>query len=681
MKRIFTLLSLMAISLFAVAQDYIVQTVGATAFDPATLTINVGETVEFQNTGGFHNINGTQNTFPNNPESFGNDVGADWNYQYTFNTPGVYDYHCDPHQGDMIGQITVMDASGGGTGLMIAGVADPQPNNGSGSAGAGAKTIELYAIADIPDLSIYGLGAANNGGGTDGEEFTFPAVSLNQGDCILLTDTASLDKFQTFFGTDPDFLVPESGVTAINGDDAIELFRNGEVVDVFGNIDGTEPSWNYQDGWAYRVNGTGPDGSTFIESNWTYSGTDALQSDEFSLNIEFANPYPNCTYSPGGTVDLTANNDNVSTEVNTPINIDVLANDQTPNGVMSLEVTSISINGTAVANGTTDITYTPGPDFCGTDEYTYEICDATSCDEATITITIDCPVIYPAYTIGIVTADANNNGEADSIDVNCALTGVVYGTDIRGGNGLTFTIIDSNNDGINVFNFSDVGTYEPMEGEEVTINGSITSFNGLAEIIPEEITVNSTGNTLVIPTDVTSLGEDTESQLIRMTNMFIVDTVSNFGGYNIRITNGSVDTFIMRVDEDIDLYTLPAPTGVFNVTGIGGQFDNSGEPFDSGYQIGPRYVQDIEEVSSIETPAFAANIKIYPNPVSALLQIESEVALDEIRVTNVLGQSVELITEQNSTLSIDVSHLQSGLYFLTMFKDGESWTQSFIKRN
>ncbi|MBN2565503.1 MAG: hypothetical protein JXB46_07305 [Candidatus Eisenbacteria bacterium] len=33
------------------------------------------------------------------------------------------------------------------------------------------KAVELKACADIPDLSIYGLGCANNGGGTDGTTF------------------------------------------------------------------------------------------------------------------------------------------------------------------------------------------------------------------------------------------------------------------------------------------------------------------------------------------------------------------------------------------------------------------------------------------------------------------------------------------------------------------------------
>ncbi|MBN2826151.1 MAG: hypothetical protein JXQ76_12550, partial [Campylobacterales bacterium] len=48
------------------------------------------------------------------------------------------------------------------------------------------KGVEIYVINDIPDLSIYGLGSANNGGGTDGEEFTFPTDSATAGSYIYI---------------------------------------------------------------------------------------------------------------------------------------------------------------------------------------------------------------------------------------------------------------------------------------------------------------------------------------------------------------------------------------------------------------------------------------------------------------------------------------------------------------
>ena len=80
-------------------------------FTPKELQIEVGDTVEWQNTQGSHNVNGTTTTFPSNPESFGNSIGSGWKYQHVFKTAGKYDYHCDPHAaGGMVGSIEVKDA-------------------------------------------------------------------------------------------------------------------------------------------------------------------------------------------------------------------------------------------------------------------------------------------------------------------------------------------------------------------------------------------------------------------------------------------------------------------------------------------------------------------------------------------------------------------------------------------
>lgn len=143
-------------------------------------------------------------------------------------------------------------------------------------AGGTPKAIELYVLSDIADLSIYGVGNANNGGGTDGQEFTFPIVSATAGEFIYISYETSL--FNDFFGFDPDY---NSGAANINGDDAIELFQNNQVIDTFGEIsfqNSGEQDWLYTDGWAYRSINTGPDG-TFVMSNWSFSGTGSNNDD------------------------------------------------------------------------------------------------------------------------------------------------------------------------------------------------------------------------------------------------------------------------------------------------------------------------------------------------------------------------------------------------------------------
>lgn len=158
------------------------------------------------------------------------------------------------------------------------------------------KVVELYAAEDIADLSTYGVGAANNGGGTDGVELIFSG-SASAGDFLYVADTGSTftpSVFSDYFGVTPTLLFDgnfaNGGAAAINGNDAVEVFfdatgafSGGEsVVDVFGEVAGAFAS--YADGWAYRNNGTGPDDSTYVAANWAFSGTDI--NDGKTTNID-----------------------------------------------------------------------------------------------------------------------------------------------------------------------------------------------------------------------------------------------------------------------------------------------------------------------------------------------------------------------------------------------------------
>jgi len=117
MQKIYTLLTILFISTNSFSQTSHMVLVGGNAdvFTPSNLTINIGDTVNFHNIGGYHNVNGNLSTYPSNPVPFeGPQVGVPWysNWWYTvvFTTPGTYDYQCDPHVNmGMVGQIVVQD--------------------------------------------------------------------------------------------------------------------------------------------------------------------------------------------------------------------------------------------------------------------------------------------------------------------------------------------------------------------------------------------------------------------------------------------------------------------------------------------------------------------------------------------------------------------------------------------
>lgn len=158
------------------------------------------------------------------------------------------------------------------------------------------KMIELFALDNVFDLDQYGLGTANNGGGSDGEEFSFPNDTIFSGSFIYVS--AETNAFTTFFGFAPNYLtgsLPNSACY-FNGNDAVELFYQGQVVDVLGDTDtnGTGTSWEYTDGWLYRLDYSSCNLGSFNSTQWYSSGVGALTgvSDNNSAN----SPFPLGTY-------------------------------------------------------------------------------------------------------------------------------------------------------------------------------------------------------------------------------------------------------------------------------------------------------------------------------------------------------------------------------------------------
>jgi hypothetical protein len=556
--------------------------------------------------------------------------------------------------------------------LILTGVFDATLTGGQ------PKGVELFVVNDIPDLSIYALGSANNGQGTDGEEWFFPAESATAGSYI--TVTADSLAFVNFFGVPPTYVDSDDGSVNINGDDAIELFQNGNVVDVFGdiNVGGSGQPWEYQDGWAYRVDGTGPDGNTFVQSNWTFSGVDGLEGGSNNAGADV--PFPINTYMQTPPSDVTAGDDNVGTDTNTDVTFNVLNNDVLPIGDnVTIAVLEDVQNGTLTDNGNGSFTYSPDMDFCGTDGFTYEVCDTDvpSCDTAMVSITVECPVSYPAYDIATVTT-VDATGQPDSIGISCQLQGIVYGVDLQGTDLLLFTVRDATG-GIAVFSVNNFG-YTVNEGDELIMQGTIDEFSCLTQMEPDTLWVVSTNNPLDAPTLVADpLTEAEESELIRIENLTLVDPNDWTGsgtGFNVDVTDG-VNTYTMRIDDQVDLYSLPAPTGIFNATGIGGQFDNQGD-CDEGYQFLPRYMEDIDPVGSTQFIDLDGLVTVSPNPTTDLINIQTELAIERLEVRDLLGRPVLALEQPANTL--DLSDLPQGVYVLTLVVQGGSWSTQIMKQ-
>jgi plastocyanin len=74
------------------------QTVTATSFStfsPATVTVNTGDMVTWNNGGGVHNVHFDDNSFDMPPTA----TSGAWSVSRTFNSPGTFRYYCEAHGG------------------------------------------------------------------------------------------------------------------------------------------------------------------------------------------------------------------------------------------------------------------------------------------------------------------------------------------------------------------------------------------------------------------------------------------------------------------------------------------------------------------------------------------------------------------------------------------------------
>ena len=199
----------------------------------------------------------------------------------------------------------------------------------------------------------------------------------------------------------------------------------------------------------------------------------------------------------------------------------------------------------------------------------------------------------------------NANGVADSLGADVAIKGVVTSIDFDGNTGYSFYVQDATG-GINVFKSADLTNYtSPLRGDSLYIHGIIDQFNGLTEIVPDSIGVWGTNKPLPNPLVITTMDETNEGELVRMNNMTATTwpTTWTGSGQNVTISDGT-NTFALRIDADCNLWNSTQPSGLFDVLGVVGQFDNS-SPYTSGYQLFPRDVNDIiPVVATVPTVRF-----------------------------------------------------------------------------
>ena len=557
--------------------------------------------------------------------------------------------------------------STGRTQVIITEIMYNPPESGTDS----LEYFELHNFNNLPaDISGWNF--------TQGVEHVFPAGTvMAPGGYLVLAKSAS--AFQSVFGFAPTQWT-NGALTNSPGED-IELSDANGVVKDYVNYMNAAP-------WPPDGAGTGPsivlcdyNADNSLPASWQAASTGT----GVMINGIEVKGNPGAASGCTGANQITAVNDNLAVPTGQATLLHVQSNDLIINAITTFIILTPPTQGSATVSGNS-ISYQSNAGYCGPDQFTYQICDAVNCSEATVSINVKC---YPARTIGLMTSENASTGVADSLNASCELQGTVYGVNLRPINNsqpsLLFTIIDNNGNGIAVSTLGGNFGYTVQEKDKVTVRGTIGQFNGQTEIRPDTILKISANNTLLAPMLATKLSEATESKLIKINNLHLVDdaewtTGVGSSGFNARAVSNSNpnDTILIRIDRDVETFNAPVPPQPFNLTGIGGQFDAS-NPYTSGYQLLPRYNPDISTLVGTHEVDYSSEVALSPNPASNLIAIEMSSSFDRVTILNAKGQEIKSYNQPTNQQKVDVSLYNSGVYFVRFEKAGKTWTTRFVK--
>lgn len=544
------------------------------------------------------------------------------------------------------------------------------------------KAIEIYNPTANPiNLQNYRVQLFTNGNTTPNRTIGFGNRTIAAGDVFVIAHPqANIPAILTAADTLSD-------VTNFNGNDVVVLSDGTNKLDVIGVL-GTDSTWVVDTGSLtnhilVRKAGVNMGNS----STWATSSTTEWSA--FPLGGQQLGSH---TMTPCGAVGDQVNASPVTANASENAGTFTLylnLTNATHANAFSVDVALTGGSGTAadINNYTTQtvnfaanvgvaslpITITNDATTEGNETFIFTLSNPTGGlalgGDATFTLTIianDQP--YPVYTIAQVSGINATTGALDSTGVKCELTGTVHGIDYRA-SGYQFFMHDGTG-GIGVFRPTDTLGFSVVEGQVVTVQGELTSFNGFAQLqFVNNFTVVGTG-TLNTPTVVQQLDETTESELVRINNVYLTDASqwdnSIATGFTVQVTDGQ-NTYDVRIDEQTTLFNQAAPTSSFDVIGMGSQFDNT-SPYTAGYQIQPRYTADIILHTGINDVAAENRIVVFPNPSKGTFTISFDKAIENatVNIFDLAGRRVFNTTNTNTAefMAVNTNNLTAGTYIV-----------------
>ena len=149
-------------------------------------------------------------------------------------------------------------------------------------------------------------------------------------------------------------------------------------------------------------------------------------------------------------------------------------------------------------------------------------------------------------------------------------------------------------------------------------------------------------------------------------------------------TSGETSSFLLTYLPSVNgsWVSIDAPLSTFTSGNSNPNIRNNVAQFLISSNLGVVYLDNIYlyRAPTMTTDTFnATNVKLYPNPTSTSLTIEANDSIESIAIYNLLGQEVTSKNPMSNSVTMDVSNLENGLYFVNSTIDGKTSTTKFIK--
>lgn len=525
----------------------------------------------------------------------------------------------------------------------------------------------------------------------DGQfEWVVPNLSGNY--TMVIYD---VDDFYVRDESDATFEIYEGKsitVTSPNGGESYDVGSQQTITWTSTNVNYVNIYGNFEDGSALIASQIPSDGSY----SWT------VPNKPGACIIEIYDAIDNSVYDIGdasftivGTPKITIIYPNGGEEFNYEDSIEIKWSAFRVSAAKIDYSTDAGSNWQNIAENVSDTIYVWNVPSIYSDKYLIKV---TSIDNASVfDVTDNQFSVNEEQPSGIIVLRENDaEGIPVHLDELVSVCGVVTASDQFGSTGPAF--IQDKIAGIALF-----GMYidKLQIGDSITVGGTLTQYNGLIELKDIDYLniqihrqgIGVTPKTLTLSEILSQEWngvERYEGLLIQVNDVHFTETGTFTGNTNYHITDGT-DTLIVRIDPDVeDIAGQEIPSGAVAVSGISGQFKLD-KPYDSGYQIMPRFWNDIHtgnilEISETTVPTDYALRQNYPNPFNPITVIEyslPEASKVNLNVYNVLGEKIMELVNKNlgsGTYQVyfDGNNLPSGIYYYSLITEKYSTIRKMI---